>query len=202
MNIMKKLGVAILSIGMVLPMSTNANATVNTNFDLTPEQQKAVDFFTKTSLEIIDYSEIFLEANKGGEEMKSFSSLTQGKHSCLYNVFTERYEHYQRKKATAYVLANTPQKINQDISILSPELVAVLSKVIDTAVDDGLSGKETPVETLIGNEKIENLYSLTELMENDSYAGLQDLIGLDSENEPALFFLWGMGECSIKFSEL
>ncbi|WP_227429868.1 hypothetical protein [Psychrobacter sp. I-STPA6b] len=162
---------------------------INDDIVLTDTQKQAVEYLTDASVQIIDIGQIV--KTQSGIKL-SFQKPSQ--QSCLTDKFmtSEGYQQYQHDRAVKYVVSKTPQQIQQDIKLLTPQLVSAFHSLIANGNREALN--DPAILSLASN-----------LIYSSNYQDLREYINFKpdfSKNDVVKYFLWSMTQCDVSLDDL
>lgn len=189
------------------------------DLELTEKQTQAIEFLTQASVDVLDMSDVFKLAKSEDQRRHKKNKLSSEKKQCIYGVAenTHNYYLYQKDLVTRYVIANSPQKVQQDMAALKPQVINFFGQLYDQGIKNVTSRKkihrqeqENKVESILKSMDVESIMLIRQIMKEDSYSQLRSLLNLDgiskSKSDKKLldvegYTLWAINQCDVNLSE-
>lgn len=203
-----------LGITVLLPIQSHA-------VKLNKEQKDLAGALTTKLVETYDLSKVnkAMYAKTQFEHLDVFGDENK---KCLVEKLTTTDNYYAFKKTSVepYIVSKTSQQINQDLQMLTPELVELMnvgiSNVMQIIEDEVVNSdilEELETSALNHNYADYSTASLLKLSQfsfNPAYKDLRDLVPFSYDKQQSLFkgaihgeqyLLWSMQQCSVEISE-
>lgn len=192
---------------ILFTMSFIATAHAETSISLTPTQSQAVEKLTDASVDMLDIGGVL--NHKYGKPIK----INNSKQTCFIERFatSEGYRQYQHERAIKYVIAKTPQQVQQDLNLLTPKLITTTHELFEMGFKDKMAFSTKKISSATEKRMAEissdptASMPLIQLMTDTSYEDLRNFLNIDGKNTRngmVLYMLWGMQQCDIKINEL
>ena len=186
----------------------------------TPQQQKDAQKLTETAVQILDFGQFlgsrkdlppWYELQPWQEKMK----MTDEQFQCFKAKMTtsQGFREYKAEEALHYVQSRSPQELQQDFALLTPQTLQALSRLM-SAWEDGITHNNNDryireMDRLQQNPRLFN--AVGRFMESAQHHDLRQLLLSfafdtapieDGARSLERYVLWSLRECHISAEEL
>lgn len=197
---------------ILFTMSFIATAHAETSISLTPTQSQAVEKLTDASVQIFNIGDMF-KSLMDKDSKEGMLKAGNPKQACMNEKFatSQGYRQYQHERAIKYVIAKTPQQVQQDLNLLTPQVVKNTHEMFDMVIKDKLNSSAEKISSTTDKRMNEIMsdpavsMSLIQLTTDTNYQDLRNFLNMDKknmQNSMMMYMLWSMQQCDAKLSEL
>lgn len=193
----------------------------NVRTELTPQQKQVATKLTDAALTIMDVSRVIGMVYDEDELLDSngLQDLTPLQKMCVGDRLLKSQGFYDFKynQISKYVPTRTPEQLQNEVAILTPEVLDLLSKAFDTGIEVALKQeKGEPTDDILSidseygvalmdvltGDDTKTIMNLFNLQGKQEYKPLRQVLSIDSEKQAEKmveqYIIWSISKCLLE----